>query len=315
MGHLYLSKPMTVERLRAYAAARISRIVPLYYTVVLVGFLIGMFVDSDFKYAMSAEGLLRHLMFFGSTSVFWSIGPEFQFYFAFPILWWICSLPPARAWRWGCAIGVLVVVVILYRASWPGVSFLSKLHIFLAGCALAPLRQRIVRHLDERSVTRLQLLAVAGLIVLLLPDWLVGSTIYPHVRGDPSHDRYYLDMGKLAWMAATILPLTMETRFANLIFANPVARHLGRCSFSIYLLNVPILYALQKTGLLDQLHVVPALLLALASVLLAATCSFFLLEETTRVRARALVHGLLVRIGPGAGPASPQPEPPTVPGR
>ena len=50
MGHLYLWKPMDRPAIVRYLIARIARVVPIYYIVVIAAFFISQFSGPDFIY-------------------------------------------------------------------------------------------------------------------------------------------------------------------------------------------------------------------------------------------------------------------------
>jgi peptidoglycan/LPS O-acetylase OafA/YrhL len=290
MGHLYLAKPFTHRNVATYFSARISRIVPLYYTVVVAGYLFSKFVDPSFAYAMSNLELFRHLVFIGNVSVFWSIGPEFQFYFLFPLAWWLCA---GRGDRWvaGIAMGWIVLMIFLFGAKFPGIVVFSKLHIFVVGILLAFVRIGAVKgSITPRAIVLSQIFAIIILVALLLPREVVGDTIYPTTNRDIKHNHYYQDFAKLLMLAFVVLSFTFESRMANIIFANRIAKLIGKYSFSIYLLHVPVLFALQKSGAFAYLPYPVSIVIIAAAILILCTASFRFLEEPSRVVTR---NGLL----------------------
>jgi len=83
MGYLYLFKEFSPNAVVNYCISRFSRIAPAYLTVILVSYVIFNFIDESFVYTISNNNVLRHLLFLGNVSVFWSIPPEIQFYVFF----------------------------------------------------------------------------------------------------------------------------------------------------------------------------------------------------------------------------------------
>jgi peptidoglycan/LPS O-acetylase OafA/YrhL len=286
MGHLYLTKPFDRRAVENYFAARISRIVPLYYVTVVAGFLIGQFIDPKFTYAMSVKMLVRHLLFTGNVSAFWSIGPEFQFYFIFPVLWWVVKLPTHKAMVWGVPLFLLTLIIFLYRYDMPGVIVFSKMHIFLVGILLAYLRRWLLNRVDTHVAMIAQVGAILFLTALFLPRQWLGEAIYPSTYGDMKLNRYYQDFGKLLILAFVVISFTFETKFANTIFANAVAKLIGKYSFSIYLLHIPVLYVLQRSGLYDHTPYVLSLVVTFGAIITVCAVSFFVLEEPSRVLTR-----------------------------
>lgn len=287
MGHLYLTKEASSNSLKTYFAARISRIVPIYYIVIIASFLYGRYVDQGFTYAMAPLDLLRCLAFIGNVSVFWSIGPEFQFYFLFPLIWMLLSQAPARAVTWGVPTMFVVLTVILYRSEWPGIVVLSKLHIFLAGILLGVLRPLLVGKMSPRAALIAQVLATLVIVALLLPQSVVGSALYPTTAGDVKHNHYYADFGKLLMLSFIVFAFSFPTGYARILLENQLAKTVGKYSFSIYLLHVPILYAFQHIGISAALPYFIVVPLILATVLLVAGLSFHGVEDPTRIAARA----------------------------
>lgn len=287
MGHLYLTKKATPDRIKTYFAARISRIVPIYYIVIICSFFYGRFVDSGFTYAMSPFDLLRHLAFVGNVSVFWSIGPEFQFYFLFPLAWVMLSQNPDKAITWGVPTVFIILAIILFRSEWPGILVLSKIHIFLAGILLGLLRPLLVDKMSLRAALIAQLLATVVIFVLLLPQSVVGSTIYPSTSSDIKHNHYYADFAKLLMLSFVVCSFSFPTKYARVLLENRLAKMIGKYSFSVYLLHVPVLYIFQHTGLSASLPYFVVIPLIMASILLVAGLSFHAIEDTTRVAARA----------------------------
>ncbi|WP_197277004.1 acyltransferase family protein [Sphingomonas profundi] len=302
MGHLYMAKPINAGRVRVYFAARVSRIVPLYYATVMAGFLIGRLADPAFPFAMNGTQLAKHLTFGGSVSVFWSIGPEFQFYFLFPLLWWIVSIPRARAEPWIVSAAFTTILAVTFRSMWPGIFVLSKLHIFLVGIGLASLRRHIKGEIARGPLIAMQLSALLILMFLLLPQEIAGSIIYPTSKFDLKHNEYYQDFGKLFLLGWVVFAFTFESQLANVIFSNRVMKIIGKYSFSIYLLHVPIIYLLVKGTAFDALVLPLKLLVLLGTILCACALSFRLLEEPARVATRKWLIWLFERIGDWLAP-------------
>ncbi|QCB38939.1 acyltransferase [Sphingobium sp. PAMC28499] len=248
MGHLYLPRTPDRDALASYAAARIARIVPLYACVSLLSFLIYRFVYADFIYPIGLIELVRQGTFTSTVSVFWSIGPEFQFYFLFPAIWAATyAKQPLRGWLY-VLIGLIVAGC--YAASpWlPGIFALAKMHIFMTGILCAVL----VRQIPEDRMTRLfpplLLFTAAFIWVLIAPPASVSAWVFPPVTNDPKHIIYYADPLKIVACALVILGTAIRHPFNDMLWGNPLMRRLGAYSFSLYLLHMPILQLVRLAG-------------------------------------------------------------------
>lgn len=306
IGHLYLGRPFDAGSLARYGAARIARIVPLYYLVILGSWLLGRFVAPDFVYRLGDVDLLRHLAFTGSAYVFWSIAPEFQFYAVFPVLWWAAAR--ARAGAPLALVATLTVAALLFVFQpWlPGILFASKLHIFLAGIGLALIRRSVAPALaGTHLLLAMQVLALVVLVMLMLPVGSFGELLYA-----ATHERlvnvYYGDARRLLVVALVIFPLSFETPAISALFSNPAARALGNASFSIYLLHEPVFWGLARLGVFAALPGGAALAVAVVAACLVALASYRLIEVPSRDRLRHWLAPRLARLD-AAVPTIPSP--------
>jgi peptidoglycan/LPS O-acetylase OafA/YrhL len=291
MGHLYLTQPFTPDNVKAYFAARISRIVPLYYAVGIAAFLYSR-VDANFYYYMTPIDGVRHLLMSDSVSVFWSIAPEFQFYFLFPLLWAVFYAP--RRWRTGLAVSaaLLIVLTIAYRWEFPSLLVLSKLHIFLLGVGIAATGPFIRPHLKPWMGAALQFSAVAILLCVIVPpvqefyDWLFLD------GAENKAERYYGELSRTFLMGFCVFAFALsDNAFARGVFGNVFARRLGKYSFSIYLLHTPIIYGAVKLGWARALPGGAAIALVAVLTYLVSGLSYRWIEEPARASSkRALLR-------------------------
>lgn len=258
MGYLYLGKAANWHEVSRYAIARFSRIAPPYLMVVLASFFIYTLVDPKFPYAIGTQNFLRHFLFSGNVSVFWSIPPEVQFYALFIGFWW--ALRRALTGRTLALVVVMVLAVaaVCVRDQVPGTFAISKLHYFLLGSMLGglhPLWRSVTLSTRALTVLQVMLLAALGLFMLevihlpqkywhdLAPALIAGLVVFAF-----SHDRTPIDA---AFMARPF-------------------QWLGDWSFSIYLVHVPLLYLMLKAGLL-----VPGPMAVLCVLATLAGCAVF----------------------------------------
>lgn len=284
MGHLYLLKPFTKDAAKGYGVARIARIVPIYFLVVIVSYLISRYSTIDFAYRVDARQLLRLLTFNGSASVFWSVGPEFQFYFFFIGVWMITALR-SRARTLACvALVAFVFAAFVLSPRTPGVLFVSKLHIFLAGVGIAVLRARVVDRLQHHAIAIgvLQLLAI---LAMLLISTAHGRMLVPVFGADGVSDNaawFYSDPARALLAALVVFAFTFSTRVSAALLGNGPVRKLGLISFSLYLLHLPVIDVLRTQGIFVKLDAWAAMSICIAASIAVALLSSACIETPIR---------------------------------
>jgi peptidoglycan/LPS O-acetylase OafA/YrhL len=121
MGYLYLHKDFKAVNVIAYIISRFSRIAPPYLITIILSFLIYNFIDPFFSYAIDSQNIVRHLLFSGNISVFWSIPPEVQFYILFIFIWLAVFLAVnKRRLSLVVILSILLIFLIVERDKFPG---------------------------------------------------------------------------------------------------------------------------------------------------------------------------------------------------
>jgi peptidoglycan/LPS O-acetylase OafA/YrhL len=243
MGHLYLQRRLTPDRARKFVVSRVARIVPLYYAVVILAFLASPWLGEAFTYQMDWTQFARLLSFTGSLSVFWSVGPEFQFYFFFLCVWLIPSMSGGLRWLSVAALAAVIGVSYATSPYSPGVLFFSKLHIFMAGVGVALLRVALVKRglLNDKRVRFLQALSLLAIAVLLVPLEQMLLDVFPWQDVAEESKWYYSDLPRTAMAALIVLSFSFSTAPAHALLGHRFVREIGQASFAIYLLHVPMI--------------------------------------------------------------------------
>lgn len=284
MAHLHLQQPFTGPALRRFCVARIARIVPLYYTVVLISFLVTQVWNPEFHYTMSVTQLIRQLAFVGSVGVFWSVGPEFQFYGFFLVLWAIPQLQGAM--RTLALILLALFALACYATSpyLPGVLFVSKLHIFLGGVAVAMTRWWLANRAGPNTamVRALQLAACAAVVGLLLPYPHMMLPVFPAADVSEISKWYYTDLPRVVLAGVVVLGFSYRTAMSDALLGNRLVSELGRSSFSIYLLHMPVMDVMHHFGLFERLGPWGSSLCCIAAVVLLSSLVNRMFESPAR---------------------------------
>lgn len=292
MAFLYGDKPFDYPAVARYGISRFSRIAPAYLTVVVASYLIYNLVDPEFVYAITHRNLARHLLFSGNVSALWSIPPEVQFYVIFVGLWMaLWSLRNRGNAVLLVAALTAVFLLLAHRDSLPGTFVGSKIHYFFTGVVFGLLRNRVAAGIGLRSLACMQAvaLAVVGLVVAGVVDIDLGSK-----------RELYLDLEPALFAGIFVFLFSFDTGLSERVFGNRLITMCGECSFSMYLLNIPLIYAAMAL-LGDDVRPTPLLAVPVTAVILVAAWAMYkLIEMPGNTLLRALGTRLLLPKRPAA---------------
>ena len=289
MGRLYGNRAWDYAQVSHYCIARFARIAPIYWVVVSLCVVLSSFeLPGDF--AMDIRGptqIARHYLFAGSHSIFWSIGPEVQFYGFFIFFWWAMARRAHRV----SALPILAVVctaLLLTHSNWPGLALPNKLHLFLAGALAGMVVRPPWQTPPQRRV--LALLQICALVIVAAPLKLY-----------PTHQEMYAATELGIAFALAIYLLSIPTRWSTATLAHPVLRAIGRASFSIYLMHMLVFhFGMRWLGLAKDQFDLLWLPLGLAAVLLPMLVSQVLEMPLQAATRRLLERMLLPRVATSA---------------
>ena len=285
MTILYLDRQPSGNAVRGYAVARAARILPLFVAIVLLSFLAQQsglpWLTATAYDIPDLKSLASHLLTLYGAQVLWTIPAELHFYLIFAALWWLRPRLP-----WLLPAFCIAVLGVFVSGHWPlgpkepvmgfPVDFplLRGLPFFVVGMIVGMAYNR------WRPPARIQhhaYVLVLPLVLLLYPAILERLTGWTYAM----------------WFTPAIL-LAMSAIFSVLVFlvpgGNPVLEnrpgdHLGKISYSLYLLHFPILLLMERLGLAQG---VGGLALYLAVMILAASAIYRFFEFPTRTRIRAM---------------------------
>jgi peptidoglycan/LPS O-acetylase OafA/YrhL len=288
MTILYIDRPPTAQAMRGYGVARVARVVPLFVAVVLASHVLGKLDIAWLQTSLYAipdwKAVASHLLTLYGVQVLWTIPAELHFYAIFALLWWLRPRLPL-------VLPVFCIVVLGAFASghWPlgpkqpfhgfpiDLPLLRGLPYFVSGMLLGLLYLRWQPPARWRHPA---FVAGLGLVLLLYPAILERLTGWTYVM--------WFNPLVLLVMSLAFFCIVFMVPAGNRLLENRIGDHLGKISYSLYLLHFPILLALGKLGLV---HGVGGLLLFLAITIASASLSFRLLEAPARKALRALTAG------------------------
>lgn len=272
MTELYIERPFDRRNLRAYAAARIGRVVPLYLVVVLASILLTWVTAGEWHYRIGdPQTALSALFFLKAPLELWSVPVEMQFYLLFVAVWAIESKERVLAVRLAlplALIGGAAIGVLLLRSSGVLAFWLPfHLHLFLLGALIA-----LFRH------TRLARTLTGG----RNNDWLAGICLValclnlPFLRGELGLalggfilNTWFDPLNILVVTGLVLAATNPDNRVFRLfqfkLFGKQPVMHFSDVSFGFYLFHVPILHMTIASGLVATLGTAGALAFAFAA--------------------------------------------------
>lgn len=258
MGYLYLHQPANGANVRRYLLARAARVIPLYLVVVALSYAPAQFGYAGLYNIPDESALLAHLLFVYGDSVLWSIAPEIQFYLMFALIWCV------SAWRAGyLPVVVIAVLITLFLFNFPrphgeldGLSYdlhlFRSLPYFLTGVLMG---------------YAYPLIKIPG---YLRSHWFVSALIivpllYPafSVVSSDAKMRMWLSYEVLLVMASVFFAIVYVVPDNNVLLSNPIGDFLGKVSYSLYLLHMPLMQSLNHLALPVELKLVVFLVLSL----------------------------------------------------
>jgi peptidoglycan/LPS O-acetylase OafA/YrhL len=267
MSYIYLNSTLSLNSLRKYVVRRLSRILPLYYLVVISAFVVNSVYGTKL-YNLTDANIDEALFLIKAQNVLWTIPVEVKFYMIFPIFVMIAAV------FGNIFFAVVMACVVLYMLAYfdqKGVSVLQTGHYFLIGI--------IAQIVNAKIKDRLWSIVANGAFLVAL---LMTLLSFPGVRailGIPVANMW----NDPVVMAALFVMFVVVSRssLANLLFANRPMMFLGMISFSLYLLHGPVSNAMNFYGPISKTDT-GSLAVFVAGSIVVSTLSYYLIEKSSR---------------------------------
>lgn len=239
MAHLYLDKEASVNNIKHYLVARVGRIFPLYFLLILFSVFISTFVYEEFHYHITELNIVvRALLFIDAPFEFWTIPVEVQFYFVFVVFWLLYQR----------GAGPVVLTLFALLTTIPSIFLYPKLgHVpALFSSYSVPFFVGIITAMNYSRLTRSPLLtrlvgyfAIPSVIALFLNlpatraehGWVLDDHFFIRTWADPVN-----------WIVVygVFFCAMFNPRSLGFLNARPIV-FLGEISFGFYLIHYPIL--------------------------------------------------------------------------
>lgn len=289
MAHLYLGETPTRRNLLNFAVARVARVVPLFVVVVLASYLARRFggeIESSIAYRIdSVEMLVSHVLFLHGVDLLWTIPPEIQFYLLFGVAW---ALKP----RFGPMLYVVAAITYL-------VVFFLGFHLksgTINGIVITPFIVMAIPYFMVGVIFG-QLFSSWKSPERITSNWFTASfliifLLYPKVFSFITGNEHgmWSDVGVLVAVSGVFFAVVFLIPQGNSLIENRLGDFLGKISYSLYLLHMPVMYLLFVH--LGVPRGIPGLVMFIAVATAAAYLSYATIEAPSRRFIRALAaHG------------------------
>ena len=279
--------------LLSYAIHRVLRIYPLYVLVLIAHWLLG---------DISAASVFRHLMLQEGVAELWAIPVEFKYYLVVPLVALAAQHVPLR-WVSACLLAGVLASFADGQAHVRAVfsielALLPKLAPFLLGSLLALHADRL---LAMRADARGQLRWLASLCSplgqgLLWGFFVVVAVLFrAMIKGHVSHQWAALLGGLIALSAVGLILVSLHQTWTASLLRNRLLVFFGEISFSLYLLHMFFVHAMEAWG-----RSLPAMLqawLVMAVCIPAAFLSWRFIERPGIQAGKCLDDKLQTRAG------------------
>jgi peptidoglycan/LPS O-acetylase OafA/YrhL len=281
MGHLYLNKNSSTTNIKQYLLARVGRILPLYFLLILLSVLISTTIYPDFHYQITdAQIVLRALLFVDAPYEFWTIPVEVQFYAVF-VLFWILYQRNTSHWLLLAFIASTTIPsIFLYpKLGYVPALFSSYSVPFFIGIGTALMYPHIASNVFLRKFAAYA--AAPSVIALFfnLPairleqNWILDSHFFMRTWADP-----------INWVIVYCVFFCAMLNARALHFLNARAFVvLGEISFGFYLIHYPVLKIIKHLGVPQSLQFVTSF----ALISLMAWLSYRYIEQPANKLIRA----------------------------
>jgi peptidoglycan/LPS O-acetylase OafA/YrhL len=282
MSYLYLNREFNRANIKHFWIARVARVMPLYFLVILVSYLLYILGIEEIFYSIeSLADLFSQLFMLSGKSVLWAISVQIHFYVFFMLLWWLHSRRAGLPYILMSVIFICLVFLDFPKPEWKLLDIdietraIRSLPYFLVGVIYG----QIYRYWKAPDYLRRNVFVLA---LLILP--LLYPTIFKFVTGH-SHQKWE-DVGVLLVVAAVFFSQVFLVPGNNAFLSNPLGDFLGKISYSLFLLHVPVL---GLTKALAREYPAAFLLVFVALSIVAASISYFVIENPARKAIRSII--------------------------
>ena len=282
MTHLYVMGEFSVPNVTRYALARVGRVFPLYFVILVLSIIVSNFVFEDFYFKIT--DLPTAVFAFGFVKapyVFWTIPVEVQFYCIFVIFWWLHQKGASRSTLAVFAVLTHAPSLVFWLMTGEILPVISSYSFsFFVGVATAYLYGHAHRDMRLRSLANYMGFPLLILLFVNLPQLRQELGLAWSNRGFLNT---WVDPITLIIVYGVFVSALFNSR--GLAFLNwwPFA-FLGQVSYGFYLIHQPILTHLS----ILEIDPISRMVLALFLTCLLAYLSYRYFERPIGRRIRQI---------------------------
>lgn len=291
--HVYAQQPLGWRHWCGFHVKRLFRIAPLYYVAMALGLLLASPLQYAFGPARILENLSLSFGFFHPNHALvaggWSIGVEYVFYVALPLLVWVTR---RREALYSVTLLLIALSVRYHFNSLAAAPAPERFHRYVAvtNHAFLFLLGGVIVDLRRRWGTRLPLTAsLIPIAVFALAVTFFQPTFYDHydVMVGVARVKYVL----LSWLVVLACALARTPDASVLRRLRPL-QTLGDWSYAVYLMH-PFAWWLVKHLAPTSASGFPLLAVAVLATLLLAAVSHRVIERPANALGHKLVNARL----------------------
>lgn len=281
MAHLYIHEEFNSRNLKRYIFARIGRVFPLYYTLLISSVVITQFISTDsfFPFRFEVGEAIRALLLIDAKYLFWTIPVEVQFYVVFVGFWALYKKGVNIYWLSVIIIVMMLpkIIVALLSSKFPSVFFFA----FFVGSISALMLEKIKHNATVRIISDNFGFLVLALLFINLPGLrgqyglVFGNDFFLRTWGDP-----------VTWCIVYAVFICAALNSKSLSILNSkLTVYLGNVSYGFYLIHYPVLlFFVKETSFSSYAKFLLAFLVTLA----LSHISFYYFEKPAGKAIRAI---------------------------
>ncbi|WP_109764265.1 acyltransferase family protein [Pleionea mediterranea] len=268
MSYLYLDKDFNQGNMIRYFLARVGRVLPLYLAVVFGSYVLALIGNDSLYNIPDFNALLGHLLFLYGDSVLWTIPAEIHFYLIFIVFWTLAKNRMGYIY-----LSIVALMILLFLTNFPkfygdinGVpynifSVLRTLPFFFVGVVLG---------MQYRSLAVPEYLKKHWFILALCLIPLMYPAFSPLTT--PDKTRMWLSYEVLLVMSTVFFCIVFLVPNNNVFLANKLGDFIGKISYSLYLLHMPIIIKVNQLTLSVEIKLLLSFVLSVLVAYISYRC-------------------------------------------
>lgn len=265
MSYLYFDKEFSKGNIQEYFIARLARVLPLYLLVVFFSYLFTLLDIQALYKITNIKELVSHLMFIYGESVLWTISPEMQFYLAFIVFWLLASERSGYIY-----VLIISILILLFFTNFPRINgdiYGFKYNFFHVFRSLPYFFVGLIFGMHYRTFKVPRYLYKNRFVLALLLIPLMCPEFSP-ITSD-AKNKMWLSYEVLFVMSTLFFCIVFLVPNNNIFLANKVGDFIGKISYSLYLLHMPIIAKVNQFDFSIELKLLVSIILSIATAYLS----------------------------------------------